>query len=258
MNLRYFWATLQFITRLPVPRRWSEGVAFSHVGRGVVWFPVVGLLVGGICALITQLFFTLSGSAFLSATLYVLLLIVVTGGFHLDGLADACDGLFSARSKVRMLEIMRDSRIGTYGSLALIFAILVKVITVAELLANSALTTGATMLLFVAVPVVGRTVMVLAMFRQRYARATEGMGNIYIGQVNACLLQIILITGTGLVIALAQTVGLIALLITGIVIYGFVSFCAKRLGGQTGDTLGAAEELGEITFLVVLVCLLGD
>lgn len=116
---KLFWAMLSFITRLPVPRRWSQGLDFEHYSRGIITFPLIGLLLGAISG---QVFMVLQAwcGVPLAALFSVLVLALMTGGFHLDGLADTCDGVFSARSRDRMLEIMRDSRLGTHGSLALI------------------------------------------------------------------------------------------------------------------------------------------
>ncbi|MFB0953134.1 MAG: adenosylcobinamide-GDP ribazoletransferase, partial [Aeromonadaceae bacterium] len=83
---------------------------------------------------------------------YLLALAVLTGGFHLDGLADTCDGIFSARTRERMLEIMKDSRLGTHGALGLIFTLLLKALAVGQLLDGPHPAWGA----LVAAPVVGR------------------------------------------------------------------------------------------------------
>ena len=122
---KLFWAMLSFITRLPVPRRWSQGLDFEHYSRGIITFPLIGLLLGAISGLVFMVLQAWCGAP-LAALFSVLVLVLMTGGFHLDGLADTCDGVFSARSRDRMLEIMRDSRLGTHGGLALIFVVLAK------------------------------------------------------------------------------------------------------------------------------------
>ena len=110
---KLFWAMLSFITRLPVPRRWSQGLDFEHYSRGIITFPLIGLLLGAISGLVFMVLQAWCGAP-LAALFSVLVLVLMTGGFHLDGLADTCDGVFSARSRDRMLEIMRDSRLGTH------------------------------------------------------------------------------------------------------------------------------------------------
>ena len=100
----------------------------------------------------------------------------MTGGFHLDGLADTCDGVFSARSRDRMLEIMRDSRLGTHGGLALIFVVLAKILVLSEL----ALRGEPILASLAAACAVSRGTAALLMYRHRYARE-EGLGNVFIG-----------------------------------------------------------------------------
>lgn len=115
---KLFWAMLSFITRLPVPRRWSQGLDFEHYSRGIITFPLIGLLLGAISGLVFMALQAWFGVP-LAALFSVLVLALMTGD-STDGLADTCDGVFSARSRDRMLEIMRDSRLGTHGGLALI------------------------------------------------------------------------------------------------------------------------------------------
>ncbi|WP_314189875.1 adenosylcobinamide-GDP ribazoletransferase, partial [Yersinia massiliensis] len=106
MSLRLFLATLQFMTRIPVPERWTQGLAMDQYERGIVGFPLIGLIVGLIGGVVFTLLAPWCGVP-LAALGYVLALALVTGAFHLDGLADTCDGVFSARKREQMLEIMR-------------------------------------------------------------------------------------------------------------------------------------------------------
>ena len=250
MSLNMLVATMRFITRIPVPEKWADGVEFSQYGKGVPYFPIVGCIVGGIAALVSLLVSQSGGGIYIGALTYVLALAFLTGGFHLDGLADTCDGLFSARSRERMLEIMRDSRLGTHGGLALVFCILIKTFAVVSL---SHYPIKELFALLICAPVAARAAMVLAMYRQRYARAGEGMGNVYIGQISGLQAATTLIIGALLVVLLAGSRGLIAILVTYCVVYGVASFFRRQLGGQTGDTLGASEEVGELVFLLALL-----
>lgn len=253
MNLKYLWATLQLMTRIPVPPRWSEGIAFQQYGRGVACFPIVGVIAGLIAALLAVWIAWATHSLPIAALGYVLALILITGGFHLDGLADTCDGIFSARKRERMLEIMRDSRIGTNGCLALIIALMTKSAGAYELLASPSLSLTAVIGLLMCAPIAGRTCMTLLMYNQRYARDGEGMGNIYIGRITRRQLIITLVTGAVIVAAAGGMKALGALVITAFIIYGLGRYVRHHLGGQTGDTLGAAEECGEIVFLLALL-----
>ncbi|AKP32326.1 adenosylcobinamide-GDP ribazoletransferase [Yersinia aleksiciae] len=248
MSLRLFLATLQFMTRIPVPERWTQGLAMDQYERGIVGFPLIGLIVGVIGGLVFTLLAPWCGLP-LAALGYVLALALVTGAFHLDGLADTCDGVFSARKREQMLEIMRDSRLGTNGGLALIFMVLAKVLVVSEL----ALRDVSMLAMLTAASVAGRTVIVLLMYRQRYAREGNGLGNIYIGKVTGRQTAITLAGGLILTLLLGKGAAVLALVITIAVVWLLATYLRSRLGGQTGDTLGAAAEVGELVFLLALL-----
>ncbi|HHK9551200.1 TPA: adenosylcobinamide-GDP ribazoletransferase [Enterobacter sichuanensis] len=250
MSLKMLWATLGFITRIPVPQKWSDGVEFSQYGRGVPWFPVVGLIVGGLAAVSYLAVSQTGGGIIIGAVAWVLALVLLTGGFHLDGLADTCDGVFSARTRERMLEIMRDSRLGTYGGLAIVFCILIKVATAISL---AHLPVNTLFALLVCAPIVGRTGMVLAMYRQHYAREGAGMANAYLGHISGKETIITLCIGVALVGLMAGMQGLVASIIAWIAVNAVKTFLSRRLNGLTGDTLGAMEEIGEMVFLLALL-----
>ncbi|ELY5243130.1 adenosylcobinamide-GDP ribazoletransferase [Yersinia enterocolitica] len=248
MNLRLFLATLQFMTRIPVPERWTQGLALDNYERGIIGFPFIGLIVGVIGGVVFTLLAPWCGVP-LAALGYVLVLALVTGAFHLDGLADTCDGVFSARKREKMLEIMRDSRLGTNGGLALIFIVVAKVLVVSEL----ALRDAPMLLMLTAASVARRTVIVLLMYRQRYAREGNGLGNIYIGKVTGKQTLITLAGGAILSLLLGQGAALLALVISMVVVALLATYLHRRLDGQTGDTLGAAAEVGELVFLLALL-----
>ncbi|CNK65555.1 adenosylcobinamide-GDP ribazoletransferase [Yersinia proxima] len=248
MSLRLFLATLQFMTRIPVPERWTQGLALDNYERGIIGFPFIGLIVGVIGGVVFTLLAPWCGVP-LAALGYVLALALVTGAFHLDGLADTCDGVFSARKREQMLEIMRDSRLGTNGGLALIFIVVAKVLVVSEL----ALRDAPMLLMLTAASVAGRTVIVLLMYRQRYAREGNGLGNIYIGKVTGKQTLATLAGGAILTLLLGQGAALLALVMSMVVVALLATYLRRRLGGQTGDTLGAAAEVGELVFLLALL-----
>src|SRR6267378_789113 len=121
--IRRFLVAVQFLTRLPVPR--SLNSSETDIGKAAAFFPLVGVIVGGGAALVfvgLQRILPLPASVFWAIVFATL----ITNGFHEDGLADSFDGFGGGWTKDRVLEIMRDSRIGTYGTLALIFLILGK------------------------------------------------------------------------------------------------------------------------------------
>ena len=245
--MKLFLATLAFMSRIPVPERFMQGLAVEQYVRGIVTFPLVGVVLGALGGLVFILLDGWCGIP-LAALFSVLALALLTGGFHLDGLADTCDGVFSARTRERMLAIMRDSRLGTHGGLALIVVLLAKVLVIAEL----ALRDMPVLTVLIATCAAGRGGSVLLMYGHRYARE-EGLGNLFIGKIS--LAQTLVTLGITALLAamLLGITGLLALAITLVAIYLLGLMLKRTLGGQTGDTLGAAIELGEVIFMLALL-----
>ena len=239
--IKSFFAALSFISRLPVPARLSQGLEIEQYQRSIVTFPLVGLLLGAIAGAVALLLQPWCGVP-LAALFGVLALALLTG------LADTCDGIFSARTRDRMLEIMRDSRLGTHGGLALIFVLVAKVLVVGELLLRDIHPIAA----LAAACAVGRGMAVLLMYRHRYARE-KGLGNLFIGKISLQQTLVTMAMAIALATALLGLQGLRAALITLVLIWGLGWALKRTLGGQTGDTLGAAIELGELLFLLALL-----
>lgn len=244
---RQFLAMLQFLTRIPVNERWCDGVDLKDYSRGIVCFPLVGLVMGLLTALVWWTVMPHVG-ALVAAIAVVIAHIMLTGGLHLDGLADSCDGLFSVRSRERILEIMRDSRIGTNGALALIVVVVLRTALIYQMSADGL----PVLALLIVTPVVGRGMMAVMMYRQVYARES-GMGNLFIGKISEGRFGVTLLLMAALVLFIGGLSSLFALLVTLLFVFGFRRFVASRIGGQTGDTLGAACELSELVFLFFLL-----
>jgi adenosylcobinamide-GDP ribazoletransferase len=202
----------------------------------VAWFPAVGLLLGSILALVDALALRLWGAA-AAAAIDVVALAVMTGAFHLDGLGDTADGLFSHRPRERMLEIMKDSRIGVMGVVAIGSVLALKWAGISGLGDGRAL-------VLVLVPAYGRCAILLAMRCLDYGRPEGGTGRPFfehrIGARQfwgvAATLGFSLILGRR---ALFLNAGF--LLLTAMVVYYYKS----RLGCVTGDMLGAIAEVTE-------------
>lgn len=231
-----FLLLIQFMTRIPVPIKTTYSPV--AVGRAIKYFPLVGVLVGGF---LLALFFVLVPfieSKLLLATIIVLAEVLITGGLHLDGLADTFDGLFSYRDRERMLEIMKDSCVGANGALAMIFYVLAKVILLSEL--------GWEFILIM--PVISRMNTVVHAGLGHYARE-EGMGKSIVDETT---FQGVLFAILSVFILGALCIGWDVLWVgSSALVFGVLSlyYIQKRLGGITGDTMGAVLEL---TSLVVL------
>lgn len=238
-----FWAAVGFLTVLPVPRRW-QATAAGDFGLATAWFPVVGALIGLLASGLAYLYYRYLPPA-VAAVLTVGTLVFLQGGLHLDGLADTADGFLSCRGRERVLEIMKDSRIGTFGVAAIVFALALQGAAVASLGSGERL--GA---IFLA-PFAGRCVMAPMLACLKPARP-GGMGEMFSGGAAGALAALSL-AALGLAAWLvAGGRGLVAVAALLAVLLGFVWECRRKIGGYTGDTLGAASEITETLALLLL------
>jgi adenosylcobinamide-GDP ribazoletransferase len=185
---------------------------------------------------------------FLPALLAATVQIFLTGALHTDGLGDTFDGLFCNKGKERMLEIMRDSRIGTNGAAAILVSVLVKVLLLTEVMGT---TEGWTpFLAAAAMPAVGKIGILTAAASCSYARPEGGLGKAFIEGIRLRHL----LMGMGFLVLLLGwffgPLGPIHMLLPIVTAALFTVFVKGRIGGMTGDTLGAANEIAELTFLV--------
>jgi adenosylcobinamide-GDP ribazoletransferase len=233
---------VQFLTRLPTPRLKDFDAAW--VSRSARYFPLVGQLVGAVCAGV----FCVASAVWpplVAALLAVAAGVLVTGGFHEDGLADTADGLGGGQDRARRLEIMKDSRIGTYGVLALGLTLALKVAALADL----GFATGAFALL--AAHGLARGASVLVMWRTPYAGEVLGAkwkpspGGLNWGEVATAM--VLAVWPLALLPAAPAALGVAI----GAGLALAVALLARRLiGGQTGDVLGAVEQVFELGFLL--------
>ena len=240
-----FLIALRFLTRIPSGENTSS-LAWGSMAGSLTYYSLVGAVLGGIIALVS------SGTDALRLgwsgdVLVVVALILLTGGLHLDGLADTADGVFSCLPRDRKLEIMRDSRIGTMGAAALWIVLILKVALLGDF--NG---WDKTRILFF-MPVAGRGAMVWAVIRFPYARK-EGMGSFFQGAAKRQLA----VNGVFVIIAAFVLFGLHGLILVGILTGAvqIMSYClARSLGGLTGDTYGALCETTEMLTLLAGVVL---
>lgn len=188
---------------------------------------------------------------FLPANVIIVLLILftamVTGGLHMDGLADTCDGFFSLRDKERIIEIMKDSRIGSYGTIALIIDLLLK-----YQLLYSLVLKGYSIAIVLA-PIIGRISILFLCLSKRTAKK-NGSGNIFIGNMSKPIIFLITIIALAMnTYFLGLKITIISFIAVLIITYLFYLLCLNKINGLTGDTLGACNELGEITFLLIIL-----
>jgi len=255
-ELRLFLIALQFLTRLPVPSGLDWRADWLH--DSARHFPGVGLLVGGIAALV----FWLSAHAWpalVSVLLSMLATVWITGAFHEDGLADTFDALGGSADRSRALAIMKDSRLGTYGVIALLMVLALKAaslhglavrdlaVTLAALPLAHTWSRLASVALLATLPYGGDVEQAKA---KPMAQRIDGLG------LSVALLWAVLVGGAAAFVvaptalALAALAAVLVTLLTG-------RWLLRRLGGFTGDGLGATQQLSELAIYLVVLASLG-
>ena len=238
-----FLVALQFLTTLPIPL-WRNSTG-EDVGRSVRYFPVVGLVLGVMLALLNWLF-RLVLPPTLTDLFLVIALIMLTGGLHLDGFLDSCDGLFGYRTPEQRLEIMRDSRVGSFGVAGGWALLTLKYFSLQNIPFDFK-----TLALLLA-PVLGRWALVTAVVIFPYGRET-GLGTIYKQHTKP---RELLLASLGVALAAFLILGW-AGLILALLIFGLAWLLGKYImlklpKGLTGDSYGAITEVCEMsTWLLI-------
>ena len=237
---------LVFFTRLPLP-------AFDFGGRTLaqaMWAaPLVGVAVGLIAALAYVVALSLGVPVHVAAALALAATMLATGCLHEDGLSDVADGFGGGKTRERKLEIMRDSRIGAYGASALLMSALIRWSAIATL-ANPLYACSA----LIAAHAASRALLPAFMHLAPPARQ-DGLGA-GAGTVAADTAYIALAIGAVALLALGVSGLVAAAIVLALIFYGFRALCLRQIGGQTGDTLGALQQAGEIAVLVVAAAIL--
>ena len=239
---------ISFMTRVPMP--FVAGAETIRQSDCLWAYPLVGLIVGGSGAACLGLATTLWLPAQLAALLAVAITAIVTGAMHEDGLADFADGVGGGRSKEQKLEIMRDSRIGTFGALALIVSIFAKVEALASLPAG--LAPGA----FVLIHILARGLLAVPFLLLGPARA-DGLGQ-GAGRPQLATAGVALLIGALSAAAVELNRPFAGLTLAIVVVLAVLAVCrvAQRyLGGATGDVYGAAEQAAEVAGLMTLAAI---
>lgn len=236
-----FLVGLQFLTRIRIVRQtvWTA----ENFGRSTRFFPLVGLVLGICYALAAWILVSVLGMRALTAALLLILPLLLTGGLHADGFMDTADGVFSGRERERKLEIMKDSRVGSFGVVAFVLLMFLQFALLLDM------SPPLLVPVFFVMPIIGRMAMVLAVSCFPYARA-DGMGKTFADMADRGTVAIAAVTTSVLVIP----IGLLATLALVLGIVFALLFCrwmTAILGGVTGDVYGAATVLTETIVLAV-------
>ncbi|WIF94966.1 adenosylcobinamide-GDP ribazoletransferase [Caminicella sporogenes] len=236
--MKRFILMIQFLTRIPI--RFNLNVTEEDFLNGIIYFPLVGLIIG--IFILAGYYVGLSlGGSFLAAVFAVIVEIIITGGLHLDGLADTFDGIYSNRPKDRVLEIMKDSRLGTNGALALFSVLITKMALINKIPIPYIYP------ILLLMPVASRLNIVIACKIGKTAKA-NGMGNLFIAKITN--MQLIIAYVISIVLALLFPIAILCILIVNLFALWYVRHITLKIDGITGDILGSLIELSEIMFLL--------
>ncbi|SFR35592.1 cobalamin-5'-phosphate synthase [Yoonia tamlensis] len=234
-------AALGLLTRLPIPVPQTQAVAR---GAAAAWaYPLAGAVVGVILATFVAVLTWGGLPVGIVAALVIAANVIITGAMHEDGLADCADGFWGGWDVARRLEIMKDSHIGVYGVLALGLSLLIRWLGVSALIALDIYWAG-----LIAIAVLSRGGMVVLMALMKNARDT-GLSK-SVGRPSATTALI----AAGISLLIAGSLGQFALIIAATLAVLACGLIARaKIGGQTGDVLGATQQITEITLLLVLL-----
>lgn len=246
-----FTQALGFLTQIPLADR--DGAAERPDFRSTAWtFPIVGVVVGLGGGIVYALATGVGLAPMLSAALAVTATVTLTGAIHEDGLSDTADGFGGGKTATAKLEIMRDHRIGAYGAIALVLSILLRVAAIEAVAFRGA---GAVLLILVAAEAISRAGLV-KMWHDLPAARLDGLSKdtgspddratmTTLG-VAVAIVAVTTIPAAGFWAALVASAG------TAAAVLVFTGICRNQIGGQTGDTLGAVQQVAVLSFLILI------
>jgi len=234
---------LQFLTILPIR---IKNVTPDEIGRSMIFFPVAGYLIGLLASGIFIFLGSLEIPDLAASVIIIVSMTLITGGIHLDGLSDTADAFLSRKPKDSMLAIMRDSHAGVMGNLTVICVLLLKIaflFSVQGYFKISALLLACT---------ISRWGQVFQISLFPYAR-TEGKGKVYSDQKNRGIFIVASAITFFVSWAIFHSNGILLMGGAGLTAYLTGTVCARKIGGVTGDTLGASSEILEVMVLFFMV-----
>lgn len=248
--VRPFLFAWHFLTAIPLSRLHHDPTP-RELAASMSWYPLVGLILGGFLAASDVLLSRFFSQGVVNALLIVLL-VVVTRGLHQDGLADSLDGLVGGHTPAERLAIMRDGRIGAIGATGLVLALGLRYAGLQALPQSERLP------LLMCMPAVGRWAMVLGAVSTPYARAEGGLAEPFLTHLSPREVIWATVLLAGALLWLVGPLGaLVSLGVAAVIARASAAFSTRFIGGITGDTLGATNEIAEIIFLLAGPALVG-
>lgn len=254
--MKRFIGILQFFTRIPI----RVNIGFDEeFHKTMYYFPLVGFVLG-ILYFIIGLVSSFLFDSYITSVNILISTVVLTGGLHLDGVGDTFDGIYSYRDKEKILEIMKDSRLGTNAMLSVLFLMLMKLGLIYSIVQSGQLYN----LIFM--PVFARMAIVIACYKSVTPRK-NGMGNVFIGKpslkmiLTGIVYTVILIIIMGITLFNLNSLDLIKVIafipIMIILSRCFVRYIYSKIDGLTGDILGCISELMEVMYLIYIYLIFG-
>jgi adenosylcobinamide-GDP ribazoletransferase len=249
--MNHFLGLIQFLTRIPIKKNYDLGNDFY---KSAIYFPLVGALLGTFYFFISLLADMIFNS-YIASLIVLLSFVFLTGGLHLDGLGDTFDALFSNRDKDKMLQIMKDSRLGTNALLAIVMILLFKLAFIFEII------TLKQNWVLILVPACARYAQITACYNTKSPRE-NGMGNLFVGKISGnrffatTLIACMIVSTINFMASKSFPVYLILIPITYLFTRRIVKFVYKKIDGITGDILGCVCELSEVLCLLLVYLLI--
>jgi len=239
--LKGFIILLSFFTRIPVANlvEYDE----EKLKKSIYLYSLMGAIIGGILYGIAMLLQNVDQKIFVGLILTIAY-IIITGGIHLDGYSDSIDGLYSGREKKRILEIMKDSRVGAFGVIGLIILILSYVICFSSVPYSVIFMT----------PVIGRLSVVVSCYRKKYARESQGMGTFFVEGMSIKVLLVNLVLSLSFIFLFQEKIKLAITVLLTIILSRIISKTIEnKIDGMTGDTCGFITEICQLIFLSIYI-----
>lgn len=246
--IKTFSTALSFLSVYRLPGAGEVSLTPEDMAASFASFPLVGVFLG-VGGLIPALLLSSVAPALVPAVLVVIFHAVSTRGLHLDGLADLADGLGGGFTPERRLEIMKDSRIGAFGTIALILALLLKTVSIAALIEHHSWAG------LIMAPLLSRFSMVLTAYGSPSARSQSGLGRLFLEHMKGSDVRLAAAWAACLSLLLAPGLALAALPVMLATVGGLRWVTKRTLGGVTGDVMGAVSEITEALVLATAACI---
>lgn len=244
--------SVAFLSRLPVPSMFFDGHD-GRMSRMIRAFPLAGMLIALPAAVLLALLMLLDADPLMAAFIVLAVQTLIGGALHEDGLGDTADGLGGGRDRDHALSIMKDSSIGSYGAIAMILSVGMRAAAIAAIARLATPTAAAAALMGVAA--ISRTAMVWHWSSTPPARAdgvAASVGQPESGSARIAYASGLLFAAILLIAAASVPALLLAVLLAGALVAAFTARVRRRIGGHTGDTIGATQQIAEIAGLCAL------